>query len=83
VLGGVTFNAKEAVVANDADVAVEAIFEVSERDADKAYDAEAILPNKNEAVTAFVAFDAVIVKLLILLPVPSVSLLPEICTRSS
>ena len=37
----------------------------------------------NEAVTAFVAFDAVTVKLLILLPVPSVSLLPEICTRSS
>jgi hypothetical protein len=37
----------------------------------------------NEELTALVASEAVIVKLLMFEPVPSVRILPEICTKSS
>jgi hypothetical protein len=70
VLIGVTFNANDAVVANDADVANDELIAILEFTA-------------CEALTAFVASEAVIVKLLMFEPVPSVRILPEICTRSS
>jgi hypothetical protein len=70
VLVPAAFKANDAVVANDAEI------EVSANEAEVATDA--LLADKS-----LIALEAVTFKLVMFEPVPSVRILPEICTRSS